>query len=135
MKRTLRNVFILVFCIVIGLIAGCQEQEAGSKNKCRLIAAENMQLNKDLARRDKQIETLKNQSAEQNKKQAGQLAACQKEKEEWKKKAEKNIEGQVNTMMAVIMEQTAQMHEENKALKAKVEELEAKLKEQGESEK
>ena len=128
MKIMHGKVFVLVFCIVIGLIAGCQEQEAGSTKKCRLIAAENMQLTKDLAQRDKQIETLKKQHDEQVKKQAGQLATCQKEKEECKKKESENVGGQVNTMMSVIMEQTAQMHKENESLKAKVEDYEHKTK-------
>ena len=128
MERTLKKVFVLVFCIAIGLAAGCEEQEMTSTKKCRLIAAENMELKKDLELRNKEIEGLK-------KRQEGQLADCRKEAKDWKEKAGKNVEEKVNTMMGIVMEQTAQLHKENETLKAQVEELKAKLKEQAESEK
>lgn len=133
MERTLRKVFVLVFCVVIGLIAGCEEQEMAGTKKSRLIAAENMDLKKELGQRDKQIEDMKKQHDKEIKRQEEILVDCRKKIKVWNDKAQKSVEEKLDAFIGSVMEQTAQVQKENEALKSQVEELKAKLKEQGET--
>lgn len=124
MKRPARKAFILLVGAVVMLIAGCAGQQASpSVKQSRVIAAENIELKKQLEQQSREIETLKAQHSEQIKKQASSLAACQQEKETWKKKAQQNIRNQVQGVLDAVMEDNTRLREENKELKTQIEQL------------
>jgi len=123
MKKAVRKGFVLVVSVVVMLIASCEEQQLPSAKKSRLIAAENMQLNKELERRSEDIERLKELHDREIQKQEKLLAKCLEEKETWKEKSRQNIRNQVNGVVDAIMEQNAKLREENEKLKAQIEKL------------
>ncbi len=125
MKKAVRKGFVLVVSVVVVvmLIAGCEEQQLPSEKKSRLIAAENMQLKKDLERRSEDIERLKELHDREIQKQEKLLAKCLDEKVTWKEKSRQNIRNQVNGVVDAIMEQNAKIRRENEKLKAQIEQL------------
>ena len=124
MKGPARKAFVLVVGAAMMLIGGCGgQQEPPSVKKSRAIAAENIELRKQFEQRSKEIETLKEQHSEQFDTQAKLLAACHQEKETWKKKAQQNIRDQVKGVLDTVMEENVKLREENKDLKAQIEEL------------
>jgi hypothetical protein len=126
MKKAVRKGFVLaVSVVVIMLVAGCQEQELPSAKKSRLIAAENMQLKKELERHSSDIEGLTDLHNREIEKQEKLLAKCLEEKETWKEKSRQNIRNQVNGVVDALMEQNAELRRENEKLKAQIEELTA----------
>ena len=123
MKRAARKIFVLTVCVVVMLIVGCGEQAPPSVKKSRLIAAENMRLTKELERRDKEIESIKELHNKEIKKQEKLLAKCLEEKESWKQNARQNVRNQVKGVFDAVMEQNAKLLEENEKLKAQIEKL------------
>jgi hypothetical protein len=125
MKKAVRKGFVLVVSVVVVvmLIAGCEEQQLPSAKKSRLIAAENMQLKKELERHSKEIEGLKELHDREIQKQEKLLAKCLDEKETWREKSRQNIRNQVNGVVDAIIEQHAKLHRENEKLKAQIEQL------------
>jgi len=115
MKRQVQKGFVLVISIVIFmLIAGCEEQSLTGTKKCRLLAAENIQLKKQLNERDTEIE-----------KQKEQLEKYQQEK-----KAQEEAAYPINPeFVEFIIGENARMMEENEALLAEVESLKQELEE------
>ena len=127
MKRPARKAFVLLVGVGMVLIAGCGGQQASpSVKQSRAIAAENIELKKQLEQRNKEIETLKAQHSEEIKKQTSSLAACQQEKETWKNKAQQNIRDQVKGVLDAVMEDNTRLREENKELKTQIEQLQKK---------
>ena len=126
MKKAVRKGFILVSVVlIIMLIAGCEEQQLPSAKKSRLIVAENMQLKKELERRSEDIERLIDLHDREIKRQEELLAKCLEEKETWKKKSRQNVRNQVKGVLDAVMEQNAELREENEKLKAQIEQLTA----------
>ncbi len=123
MKRAVRKIFVLAVCVVVISIAGCGQQELPSVKKSRLIAAENMRLTKELERRDKEIESIRELHNKEIKKQEELLAKCVREKDSWKQKAQQNVKNQVKGVFDAVMEQNANLREENENLKAQIEKL------------
>jgi len=126
MKNAVRKGFVLVVSfVVIMSITGCEEQQLPSAKKSRLIVAENMQLKKELERRSEDIEGLKEQHDKEIQKQEELLAKCLEEKETWKEKSRQNIRNQVKGVLDTVMEQNAELREENEQLKAQIQQLTA----------
>ena len=123
MKGPTRKAFILTVGFVVMVIAGCGQQEPPSVKQSRAIAAENMDLRKQLERKNQEIERLKEQHEKETKKQAKLLEACQQDKEGWKKKAQQNIRNQVAPVLDAVVDETAKLREENTRLKARIEQL------------
>ncbi len=124
MKRPARKAFVLLVGVSVVVIAGCGGQQAPPNVKrSRAIAAENMELRKQLQQSKEEIDKLKQQHAEELKKQARLLEACQQETETWKKKAQQNIRDQVKSVLDVVMEENEKLRAENQQLKALIEEL------------
>lgn len=134
MKGLAQKTFVLAVGVVAMLIAGCEGQELPSAKKSRLIAAENMQLKKELEQRSKEIEKLKKLHDRQMKEQEELLEKCLQEKEAWKEKSRQNVRNQVKGVFDAIMEQNAKLRQENEKLKAQIEELKTELGEGEEAE-
>ena len=123
MKLPIQKVFLLVIGVAIMSSAGCQEQELPSEKKSRLIAAENIELKKQLEQRDGQIEQLKKQHEKQIQQQEDRLAKCLKRKETVEKQLREGVKEQVDDVLSAVVEENAKLREEIKNLKAEIEKL------------
>ena len=123
MKESARKALVMAIGVAVMLIAGCGEKEPPSVKKSRTIAAENIELRKQLDNRSKEIERLREQHDKGIKKQEELLAECQREIETWKKKSKQNIRRQAESVVDRLMEEIAKLRGENEKLKAQIEEL------------
>jgi len=148
MRKPARKALIIVAGIVLMHIAGCQEAqtEAPGTKKSRLIAAQNIELKKQVAQRDKQMEDLKTRHGKQieslNEERAKQLKEEQKKVEDCQRQAQgcqeqlgKKMDETVGEILTSTLEEGAKVREENEALKAQIAELKTKLNQPGEPEK
>ena len=117
---------LLLWICAIVLSAGCGPQQPPNVKKARAIAAENIELRKELERRNSQIETLKEQYGEELETQKKRLKTCLQEKEELKEKSRQNIRDQVKGVLDTVLEENRKLREENTRLKAQIEELQKK---------
>jgi septal ring factor EnvC (AmiA/AmiB activator) len=113
---------LLCFCALM-LTIGCGPQQPPNVKKARAIAAENIELRKELNRRNNQIKTLKEQYGEEIEAQKKKLKTCLQEKEELKEKSRQNIRDQVKGVLDPVLEENKKLREENTRLKAQIEEL------------
>jgi len=124
MKRPALKAFILFVGAVVMLIGGCAGQnEPPSVKKSRAIAAENIELRKELERRNMEIEKLKGQHMEEINEQKQLLAECLKEKEILKQKSRQNIRSQVKDVLDTVLAENKKLSDENASLKAQIEAL------------
>jgi len=127
MKIPILKIFLFVIGVAVALSAGCQEEELIGAKKSRVIAAENIQLKKDLEQRDQEIEKLKKLHDKQAKQQEELLTKCLQEKETWKQKAQQNIKEQVDSVLTAVVDDNAKLREEIKNLKSQIEKLKKEL--------
>jgi superfamily II RNA helicase len=127
MERNILKMFVLAAgIVVVMLIVGCEEQQQQPSTKmARVVAAENIQLKKDLQQRDSEIEKLKEQRSDELEKQKGLLAECQKEIEVLQEQLAGRFEDQINNIMRDMTEENKNLREENESLKAQIEALKA----------
>lgn len=123
MNGQTRKAIILFAGSISILTAGCGQQEPLSVKQSRAIAAENIELKKQVERLNQEIETLKEQYEKEIKKQEKLLTQCQKDRDNWKKKAQQNIRSQVEPVLDAVVDETAKLREENTKLKAQIEQL------------
>ena len=123
MKGQARKAPVLAMCGIVILIAGCGQKEPPSVKQSRAIAAENIELRKQLERLNRQIEKLKEQHDKETKEQRKLLTQCEQDKEAWKRKAQKNIRNQVSPVLDAVVDETARLREENTRLRAQIEQL------------
>ena len=126
-KRPVLKMFIVAIGVVIMLITGCAEQEPPDMKKSRLIAAENLELKKQLEQHNKEIEKIKQMHEESIKEQQKLLADCLQEKDSWKNKSQQKIREQVDRVLDAVMEQNAKLREENEKLKEQIEQLQTQV--------
>jgi hypothetical protein len=113
---------LLCSCALV-LTAGCGPQQPPNVKKARAIAAENIELRKELDLRNKEIETLKAQHGKELEEQKKLLADCLKEKEALQNKSRQNVRDQVKGVLDTVLEENTKLREENAKLKAQIEEL------------
>ena len=123
MKGPARKAFVLVIGIAVMVAAGCGPQEPPGVKKSRTIAAENIELRKELAQSSKEIEKLKEQHGKEIDEQKKLLQTCLQEKEAWQNKSQQNIRSQVKGVLDTVLEENKKLREENTRLKAQIEEL------------
>ena len=117
MKRLTRKAFVLtVGIVVLMLIAGCEEQNKPQSQsptrKDRLVAAENIQLKKDLEQRDEEIE-----------RQKTLLDKYMEENRALREDAQENTQTLLGEIMKSFAEESEKLREENEKLKAQIKEL------------
>ena len=135
MEGPTRKTFVIVVSVAVMLIGGCGGQESPNVKKGRALAAENIELRKQLEQRSAEIEKLTQRHGEEIKKQQSLLEKCEQEKLTWKTKAQQNIRDQVKGVLDAVMEENVRLREENKALKAQIEELQTQSKQSENTEK
>ena len=124
MKSPDLKAFVLVVGIAVMLIGGCSGQnEPPSVKKSRTIAAENIELRKELAQSSKEIEKLKEQHGKEIDEQQKLLQTCRLEKEALKEKSRQNIRNQVKGVLDTVLEENRKLRDENARLQAQIEEL------------
>ncbi|MHC4436799.1 MAG: hypothetical protein ACYS3S_05525 [Planctomycetota bacterium] len=136
--RTLPPYVLVLLCTcALTLTTGCGQQSTGSLTeeppsvkKARAIAAENIELKKQLEQLSKELETLKEHHNREINEQKDLLEICLQEKEALKKKSRQNIRNQVKGVFDTILEENKKLREstgrltaENARLKAQIEEL------------
>jgi hypothetical protein len=114
---------VLLCSCALMLTTGCGQPEPPSVTKARAIAAENIELKKQLAKCNKEVELLKAQYSRKIDEQREQLQKCLKEKEELKEKSRQNVRDQVKDVLDTVLEESKKLREENARLKAQVEKL------------
>jgi TolA-binding protein len=117
MKKQIPKAFLLAIGVAIVTCAGCQEENLPTDKMSRAVAAENIQLKKELKQRDEKIEQLKKQYDKQMQQQNEQLAKCLKQKEALEKQLQKNVKDQVDDVLATVIDENAKLREEIKKLK------------------
>ena len=107
--------------LVIPILAsGCHRQSTPETKQARLIAAENMQLQKSLAGRDAEVDKLKAQHAKDLKQKEDELAACRKRIQTLESDLQKGIAERVNSVTAAVMDENARLRQEVEKLKAQL---------------
>jgi septal ring factor EnvC (AmiA/AmiB activator) len=118
MKMFITKVVLLAAGVAIIILSvGCQEEKLPSEKKSRIIAAENIQLKKELKQRDQEIEKLKKQHEKQVQQQQELLAEYKKQKEALEKQLQQNVKEQIEEVLANVIEENAKLREEIKKLK------------------
>ena len=124
----LKSFMLAAGVVVIVLIVGCEEQQQQPDTKmARVMAAENIQLKKDLEERDSEIKKLKEQYGKESKEQEQLLAECQKSVEDLQEQLAGKFESQTNEFFEALTGDIGNLREENDNLKAQIETLKAKL--------
>jgi hypothetical protein len=123
MNRPFFKALVIIIAIAVMLTVGCGPQEPPSVKKSRTIAAENIELKKQLAKSNKEIEMLKAQYRKKTDEQKEQLQKCLKENEALKEKSRQNIRNQVKGVLDTVLEENKKLREENARLKAQIEKL------------
>lgn len=123
MKGLVQKALVLAISAVIMVCVGCQESEAPSTKRARLIASENMRLKKQLEQRDSEIEKLKREHDKEIKEREEQIAECLEENQTLQKRARENIQERVDEVLTPVVEENAQLRQEISKLKAQIEEL------------
>jgi len=120
MKKPARKTITFIISIAVMLTVGCGPQEPPSVKKCRTIVAENIELKKELAKSNKELEILKEDYSKEIKAQKKMLQTCLREKEQLKEKSRQNVRDQVSSVLDNIMEENKKLREENTRLKAQI---------------
>ena len=116
-----RLMFLCAYALF--LIAGCGEKEPPTVKQSRAIAAENIELEKELDRRDARIENLEKQYKKELDKLRKQLKECERQRDEWKMKSKQNVREQAKSLVDPLMEEITRLREANRELTAELEEL------------
>ena len=122
MARVERKAAVVAAAGLLCLLAvGCREAQTPDAKQARLIAAENMQLEKDLADRDAQMAKLKADYDKQLRAKDDQLAADRKRIETLQNDVQKAVSERVSQVTAAVMDENAKLRKENEALRAQIE--------------
>ncbi len=118
---------MLVVAAVVGLLLGlgCRQEATPDTRQARLIAAESMQLRKQLAARDEEMQELKVRHAGEIEQRQEQLAICQKKVEALQKDLEAGIAARVESVVAAVMDENARLRKEIESLRAEIGALKA----------
>ena len=119
MRNSVNKALLWVTGIALVLSAGCQEQELQGEKKSRLIAAENIQLQKELEQHIKEIRSLKKQHDKEIKQLKDELTNCQKKKEALEKQLQQNVKDKVEDVLSAVLDENTKLREEIKNLKSK----------------
>ena len=123
MGKTARKALVTAIGLAVVLVAGCGEKEPPSVKKSRAIAAESIELKKQLDRSNTEIERLKARHDKEMKNQQTLLEKCRLEKQTWKEKSQQNVRNQVKDVLDTVMAENTKLREENEKLKAQIEKL------------
>ncbi len=118
---------MLVVAVVVGLLlgfgSGCGQETTPEAKQARLIAAESVQLRKQLADCEREKEHLETRCTNEIEQREAQLAACQSRIEALEKDFQDGIARQVGSVMAAVMDENARLRREIEMLRAEIESI------------
>ncbi|TKJ39429.1 MAG: hypothetical protein CEE38_01440 [Planctomycetes bacterium B3_Pla] len=120
MKKPAWKALFITIGLGVLLIAGCGEKEPPSVKQSRVIAAENIELKKQLNRSNARIENLKEQYDKELDKKHKLLVKCKQERDQWKAKSQQNVRDQVKDVLDTVMAENTRLREENAILKSQI---------------
>ena len=123
MRTPRYKAIILVSALALICTAGCNKAQTPSGKKCRLVAAENIDLKKQITQKDRQIDDLKARYTVRVKLEQSKLAECQKKVEDCKTELGEKLDKKVADVLAATMEEIVKLRTENETLKAQLAEL------------
>ena len=106
-----------ILLVVLILAGGCHRDRTPGEKQARLIAAENMQLEKQLTRQQVEIDKLKAQHARDIKKLEDQLAAYQRRNERLQQDIDKGIAERADSVTATVLAENARLRAEIERLR------------------
>jgi predicted RNase H-like nuclease (RuvC/YqgF family) len=104
--------FIFASCLAVITISGCGETQTPSGKQSRLIAAENMDMKKQIGQLEEQIEKLKEQQQKELEEQQKLLDEARKEIESWKQQSEETIRKQVQGVLDTVIQENSDLRKE-----------------------
>jgi uncharacterized lipoprotein YajG len=132
----MKNWTLGIFAAVVAAIflTGCQQpQEAPNQQRARLLAAQDADLQKQLAARQAEIETLQQKHAKELRQRDLELIRCRARIDALQKDLEKGIDERVKSVTAAVMDENAKLRQEVEQLKAQIEKLKAASTKEGSS--
>ena len=124
MKHTTRVVLAVI--MVAMFLAGCQQQQAApNQQQARLLAAQNADLQKQLAARQAEIEALQKKHTQELRVRDQELIRCKVRIDALQQEVKKGIDQRVRTITARVLDENAKLRQEIEQLKAQIEKLKA----------
>ena len=127
-----RTLGILAALAAAVFLAGCrqppaadQAQETSYQQQARLLAAQNADLQKQLAARQAEIETLQQKSTQELRKRDQELIRCKVRIDVLQQEVKKGIEERVRSITASVLDENARLRQEVADLQAQIEKLKA----------
>jgi len=118
---------MLVVAVAIGLLLGlgssCRQETTPEAKQARLIAAESIQLRRQLAECEGEMEKRRARHAEEIEQREARIAACQKRIEALERDFQDGIARQVGSVMAAVMDENARLRREIETLRAEIESI------------
>ncbi len=108
---------IFAFCFTVFIMSGCNEPQTYSEKQSRLIAAENIELKKQIEELNLEIAKLAEQHQKEIKAQQELLADAQKEIETLKEQSKQDIHNQVQDVLDAVIQQNTELRNEIEKLK------------------
>jgi uncharacterized lipoprotein YajG len=117
---------ILATMVAVMLFAGCQQQqEAPSQQQARLLAAQDADLQKQLAAREAEIKTLQQKHTQELRLRDQELIRCKVRIDALQQDLQKGIDARVKSVMATVMDENAKLRQEVEQLRAEIAKLKA----------
>jgi hypothetical protein len=106
--------------------AGCQQQqEAPNQQQARLLAAQNADLQKQVAAREAEIRALQQKHTQELRLRDQELLRCKVRIDALQQDLQKGIDERVKSITAAVMDENAKLRQEVERLKAEIEKLQA----------
>jgi hypothetical protein len=131
MKDRTRGIPMVVVAVLF--CAGCQQPEAPKEKQARLFAAQNRDLQQQLAAREAEVQALQRKHALELRQRDQELAHCKVRIEALQKDLEKGIDERVNSVTKSVIDENAKLRREIEQLKAQLEQLKAASAKEGSS--
>ena len=116
---------ILVALVAAMLFTGCQQQEAPNQQRARLLAAQDADLQKQLAARAAEIKALQQKHTQELRLRDQELIRRQVRIDALQQDLQKGIDARVKNVTAAVMDENAKLRQEVEQLKAEIARLKA----------
>jgi hypothetical protein len=120
----MRNGTCGIFAVALVLLAGCQQPgEAPDGRQTRLLAAENADLQRQLAARQAEIEALQQRQTKELRQRDYELIRCKARIAVLEQKLKQGADERATGVAAVVMDENAKLRRQVEELQAQVEKL------------
>lgn len=119
-----------IMALVAALVAGCQQQETPNDTQARLVAAQNIELQEQLAARQAQLAALEQKHEEELRARDEELAQCRTRIKALQKDLEEGIAERVRSVTTAVVDENARLRQEVEALRAEITRLKTEVEQQ-----